>query len=53
MFAGRSANHSMPKVPHTRRPVFRAQFWSVGEEDDMSQKNVGVGEPGSFMKACT
>ena len=48
MFARRSENRSMPEVPHTRRPVFRAQFWSAGEVADVSQKNVGVNEPGSL-----
>ena len=42
MFAGRSANRSMPEVPHRRRPVFRAQIWFAGEVTDVSQKNVGV-----------
>ena len=51
MIAGRAANRSMPEVPHTRRPVFLAQFWSAGEVDDVSQKNVGVEEPGSLTKA--
>ena len=49
MFAGRSENRSMPEVPHTRRPVFRAQFWSAGEVADVSQKNVGVDELGSLI----
>ena len=53
MFAGRSANHSMPEVPHTLRSVFRAQFCSAGEVADVSQKNVGVDEPGSLTKART
>ena len=53
MIAGRSANRSMPEVPHTRRPVFPAQFWSAGEVADVSQKNVGVDEPGSLTKART
>ena len=53
MFAGRWANHSMPEVPHTRRPDFRAPFWSLREEADMSQKNVGADESGSLMKTGT
>ena len=53
MFAGRSANRSMPEVSHTRRPGFRAQVWSAGEVADVSQKNVGVDEPGSLTKART
>ena len=53
MFAGRSANRFMREVPHTQRPVFRAQFWSAGEVADVSQKNVGVDEPGSLTKART
>ena len=31
-----------------RQIVFRAQFWSAEEVADVSQKNVGVDEPGSL-----
>ena len=53
MFAEQSASHSTREVPHTRRPVFRTQFWSAGEVADMNQKSVSVDEPHLLTKART